>query len=177
MPWRRKQQPALASLPEKSLGLRSLAAYVHTVGRRMTTFLPSSSLMTETFLFLHNTWGYLKNKVRFHTCLEYLETISLVLFFLFFQIGRNRQRIKSNSTTMSINPSRYQKEKLFLKFAEHFMLYAACRHLPKFFTSVIVSDSHNTRVWARKDYSHFTDEDSEGQRGYLIQLSKTRFRN
>ena len=129
------------------------------------------------FFFLHNTWGYLKNKVRFHTCLEYLETISLVLFFLFFQIGRNRQRIKSNSTTMSINPSRYQKEKLFLKFAEHFMLYAACRHLPKFFTSVIVSDSHNTRVWARKDYSHFTDEDSEGQRGYLIQLSKTRFRN
>ena len=51
MPWRRKQQPALASLPEKSLGLRSLAAYVHTVGRRMTKFLPSSSLMTETFFF------------------------------------------------------------------------------------------------------------------------------
>lgn len=44
------------------------------------------------------------------------------------------------------------------------MLYAACRYLPKFFASVIVSDSHNIRVWARKDYSHFTDEDSEGQR-------------
>lgn len=42
----------------------------------------SSSLMMERFFFLHNTWSYLKNKVRFHTCWEYMETISMVLFFL-----------------------------------------------------------------------------------------------